>query len=67
MTALTALPRAIVNAGLREEVPEKKKRKQKNFKCHRCGGNMEIIDGTNVMACQGNGDEINCNNYYVFK
>lgn len=67
MTALSALQRALVNTGWAPEPKEKKHKKHKQFKCHRCGGTMEIIEGTNTMACAGDGDNPNCNNYYVFK
>lgn len=67
MTALTALPRALVDSGWAVEPPEKKRKKHKKFKCHKCGGTMAIVDGTNTMACQADGEDPKCNNYYVFK
>ena len=57
--AMSALPRALVRAGLAEEPKEKKKR-YKQFKCHNCGSRMIQIPETNTMACE------NCNQYFVF-
>ena len=60
MTALTALPRALVRAGLAKE-PKEKKKYYKRFKCHNCNSNMIQIEGTNTMACE------RCGQYFVFR
>lgn len=60
MAVLTALPRALVNAGLAPE-PKEKKKHYKRFKCHVCGSNMIQIEDTNTMACE------NCKQYFIFK
>ena len=57
--AMTALPRALVRAGLAQE-PKEKRKHYKQFKCHQCGSKMIQIEGTNTMACE------NCNQYFVF-
>lgn len=60
MAALTALPRALVNAGLAKE-PKEKRKHYKQFKCHVCGSPMIQIEDTNTMACE------KCKQYFIFK
>ena len=60
MTALSALPRALVNAGLAEE-PKPKKKNYKQFKCHRCKHVMTRVPSSNIMYCES------CGNYFLFE
>lgn len=51
---------AMQQAGVIDEVPTKRRRKDKQFKCHKCGNDMQKINDTNVMTCS------NCRNYFIF-
>lgn len=59
---LTALPRAMVKSGLiqTEDIKPKKKRKGKEFKCHKCNTVMTKVDDSNIMYCP------NCGQYFLF-
>jgi DNA-directed RNA polymerase subunit RPC12/RpoP len=59
MTALTALPRALVRAGLAQE-PKERRKHYRQFKCHQCGSKMIQIPETNTMACE------RCGQYFIF-
>ena len=58
---LGAMQKALVNAGVVNE-PKERKRRQKQFKCRKCGKLMNRIEDTNIMICSGD----TCRNYYIF-
>lgn len=60
MSNLNALQRALVNAGLAEEPKPKKRRKNKQFNCRRCGTVMTKVEDSNIMFCS------KCGQYFLF-
>ena len=60
MTALNALQRALVDAGL-AEAPKPRKRNSKQFKCHKCKNVMTKVPDSNIMYCE------RCGNYFLFR
>lgn len=56
-----ALQIALQEKGL-GETPKPRKIRHKKFKCHTCGSPMQIIEGTNVMACTNE----KCHQYFIF-
>ena len=59
MTALNALQRALVDAGLAKE-PKPRKKNYKQFKCHRCKHIMTRVPDSNIMYCS------ECGNFFIF-
>lgn len=59
--AMNSLQKALVEAGLAKE-PKERKRKGKEFKCHKCGEVMTNPDGINVMYCE----KCNSPSYFIF-
>lgn len=52
------LQKAMIDAGMASP-PKERKRKTRSYPCHKCGGKMTPVEGTNVMACS-------CGNYFIF-
>lgn len=59
MQSLGPMQKALVNAGLVEDVKARKPR-LKQFKCKMCGQPMIRIEDTNTMVCSS------CKNFYIF-
>lgn len=55
------MAKALVGAGLAEELPIPKKRKNKKFTCNKCGTPMVNEDWNNFMVCP----KCQCN-YFIF-
>lgn len=61
---MASLQEALINSGLADTSKNKKrKNKQKQFKCHKCGSPMIQIENTNIMACSNE----KCNNFFIFE
>ena len=56
---MNALQKALVQANLAQE-PKSRKSRNRKYKCRKCGADMEMIEGTNTMACT------ECNNFFIF-
>lgn len=61
------MEKALVSSGLVEAPKPRKRGRGKQFKCHICGSPMIRIEGTNVMACSGEGkDKKKHKGYFLF-
>lgn len=56
---MNALQRSLVSAGLAEAPKSRRRRKEREFKCKKCGQTMYRPENTNIVACE-------CGNYIVF-
>jgi len=56
------LQKALMKAGFKDTRPKPRKPRHKNFTCTKCGASMNVVEGTNTMACSNP----ECNQYFVF-
>lgn len=54
-----SLQKALISAGLAEATKPRRKKKEREFKCIKCGQIMYRPEGTNVVSCE-------CGNYIIF-
>ena len=56
------MEQAMIGAGLADAPKPRRKPRHKKFTCRKCGQPMQIIEGTNTMACTNE----KCTQYFIF-